>query len=304
MSDFTSDVWSTLVAVISLASIVACAVFLKAFSTRRAAKEEQVGTTGHLWDEDLTEWNNPLPQWWIWLFYITIVFGLVYLALYPGLGSFAGYFGWSARGQYDQETARARDQYGPIFEKHLKQDLKAVAADPEARQTGQRLFLTYCAQCHGSDAGGARGFPNLRDRDWLYGGEPETIKASIADGRTGVMPPLGVAVGGDEGAKDVAHYVLSLSGRTHDSLRAFSGKAKFQQTCVACHGPEGKGNRQLGAPDLTDRVWLHGGSEEAIVETIMRGRKGEMPAHKAFLDEAKIHLLAAYVYGLSQEGQK
>jgi len=304
MSDFTSDIWSVYVAVISLVSIVACAVFLKAFSTRRVAKEEQVGTTGHLWDEDLAEWNNPLPRWWIGLFYITIVFSLIYLVLYPGLGSYSGYFGWSSRGQYQDESDGARAQYGPIFDQHLKQDLKAVAADPEARSMGQRLFLTYCAQCHGSDAGGARGFPNLRDNDWLYGGAPEIIKMSIAEGRAGVMPPLGAAVGGDEGAKDVAHYVLSLSGRTHDSLRAFRGKAHFNAVCAACHGSEGKGNQQLGAPNLTDRIWLHGGSEAAIVETILKGRKSEMPAHKNFLDEAKIHLVAAYVYSLSQEQTK
>ncbi len=301
MSDFNHGAWGLYIGLISVVSIVACAVLLKALSTRRIAKGEQIGTTGHTWDEDLTELNNPLPRWWMWLFYITIVFSLAYLLFYPGLGAFGGYLGWSSSGQYNDEMKRADAKYGPIFAKYLAQDIKQVAANPEARAIGQKLFLNYCSQCHGSDAGGARGFPNLRDNEWLYGGDPADIKTSIADGRTGLMPPQGPAVGGDEGAKDVAHYVLSLSGRTHDSLRAFRGKAKFQAICAACHGPDGKGNKLIGAPNLTDEVWLHGGGERMIIETILKGRKDEMPAHKRILDEAKIHLLAAYVYGLSQQ---
>lgn len=304
MSDFMSEAWSLYVALITLASIIACAVLLKAFSTERAAPDDRVGTTGHVWDEDLAEWNNPLPRWWMWLFYISVAVSLAYLVLYPGLGSYGGYYSWSSRGQYQDETAQAQAQYGPIFDKFLKQDLKAVAADPEARGMGQRLFLTYCAQCHGSDAGGAKGFPNLRDKDWLWGGDSDVIKASIANGRTGVMPPLGAALGSDEDVKDVAHHVLSLAGRTHDGLRALRGKSKFETICAACHGANGQGNIQIGAPNLTDDVWLHGGSEAAIIESISKGRKGAMPAHKNFLDEGKIHLLTAYVYGLSQEGQK
>ena len=301
MSDFAADIWGVGIALITIASIVACAVLLKAMTTRRVPKDTPVGTTGHVWDEDLAEWNNPLPRWWIWLFYITIVFSLIYLVLYPGLGAYRGYFGWSSSGQFDAERSQAEALYGPLYAKFAAQELKLVAADAEALAMGQRLFLNHCAQCHGSDAGGAKGYPNLRDGDWLYGGEPEAIKASIADGRRGVMPALGAAVGGDEAAGDIAHYVFSLSGRTHDSLRAHLGKAKFQSVCAACHGREGKGNPQLGAPNLADSIWLHGGSEAAIVETIMRGRKSEMPAHKHFLDDAKIHLLAAYVYGLSAE---
>jgi cytochrome c oxidase cbb3-type subunit 3 len=301
MSDFTSEAWSLYIAVITVVSIVACAVLLTALSTRRLQKGEQAGTTGHTWDEDLTELNNPLPRWWMWLFYITIVFGAIYLVLYPGLGSFGGYLGWSSRGQFENEMKRADERFGPIYKKFLAQDIKQVAADPEARAIGQKLFLNYCAQCHGSDAGGARGFPSLRDHDWLYGGDPETIQTSIAEGRSGLMPPLGAAVGGDVGAKDVAHYVLSLSGRTHDSLRAHRGKAKFNTICMACHGMDGKGNKQIGAPNLTDNVWLYGGTESAIIETILNGRNGRMPAHKDYLDPAKIHLLAAYVYGLSAE---
>ena len=312
MSDFSSDFWAVYIALITVVSIIACAVLLYAYSTQRVATGEQAGTTGHTWDEDLNEGNNPLPRWWMYLFYITIFFSLVYLALYPGLGSYAGALGWSSKSQYDDEQKQAAAQFGPIFDQYARQDLKTVAADPAARAIGQRLFLTYCAQCHGSDAGGGPGFPNLRDNDWLYGGEPATIKASITGGRNGVMPPMGAAVGGEEGVKDVAHYVLSLAGRTHDELRAARGKSKFSTLCAACHGPGGNGNHALGAPNLTDDVWLHGGSERAIMETITKGRGtalaaggvSVMPAHKGVLDDAKIHLLAAYVYSLSQPATK
>lgn len=299
MSDFVSDGWGLYISLITVISVVGCAVFLKLLSTRRAGPDEKVGTTGHVWDEDLQEWNNPLPAWWAWLFYLTVFFSLGYLFLYPGLGTYAGYLGWTSTGQYKSEQDSAQATYGPIFEKFAKQDVKTVAADPDARQMGQRLFLTYCAQCHGSDAGGSRGFPSLKDRDWLYGGEPDMIKHSITEGRNGVMPPMGAAVGGDEGVKDVAHYVLKLAGRTHDELRATRGKPKFDSICGACHGPEGKGNPAMGAPNLTDDVWLYGSSEATLIEGITKGRNNVMPSHKGFLDAGKIHLLTAYVYGLS-----
>jgi cytochrome c oxidase cbb3-type subunit III len=193
---------------------------------------------------------------------------------------------------------QAKERYGPIYARFAAMDLKEVAADPDARAVGQRLFLNNCSQCHASDAGGSRGFPNLADRDWLHGGEPERIKESIRNGRNGVMPGFGAALG-EEGARDLAHYVMSLSGRPADSLRVARGKDRFKTVCTACHGPEGKGNMQLGAPNLTDNVWLHGSSEQALIESIAKGRNSVMPAHKDFLDEPKIHLLAAYVYGLA-----
>ncbi len=304
MSDFTSDFWAVYIALITVLSIIACAVLLYAYSTRRAVKGEQTATTGHTWDEDLHEWNNPLPRWWMWLFYLTIVFSLAYLAFYPGLGIYDGVFGWSSRKQYDDEQQQASLRYGPIFDKYLKQEVAAVAADPEARAIGQRLFLNYCAQCHGSDAGGGKGFPNLRDTDWLYGGDPATIRESIANGRLGSMPPMGAAVGGAEEIKDVANYVRSLSGLTHDTLRLPRGRQKFAASCAACHGADARGNPQIHAPNLTDKVWLYGGSEATIIETITKGRAGQMPAHKGFLDDGKIHLLTAYVYSLSREPQK
>lgn len=297
MSDFVSDFWNFWVAGITLVSIIGCAVFLKAMSIKK--KAGTVDTTGHVWDGDLAEWNNPLPAWWSWMFYITVVFALVYLALYPGLGSFQGMWNWSSKGQWEGEMKHAAETYDPIFNQFLKQDLKTVAADPKAKEMGQRLFLTYCSQCHGSDAGGSRGFPNLTDKDWLYGGEPETIKASIMNGRSGIMPPHGPVLG-DAGVKEVANYVFSLSGHKHDANLAAAGKPKFEQICAACHTPAGTGMTALGAPNLTDKIWLYGGSEAAVVETITKGRNGVMPAWKDFLGEAKVHLLAAYVYGLSQ----
>jgi cytochrome c oxidase cbb3-type subunit 3 len=300
MSDFTSEFWSVYVIVISVASIIGCGVFLRALSTKRVPGSK-VETMGHVWDGDLEEYNNPLPKWWMWLFYITLVFAAVYLALYPGLGNFKGVFGWSSTGQYEGEQARAQARFGPVFDKYLGMDIEKVAADGEAREMGQRLYLNYCAQCHASDARGSKGFPNLTDRDWLYGGEPAAIKTSILEGRAGIMPALGAALG-EDGTKDVAHYVMSLSGQSHDALRADRGREKFAQNCAACHGAEGKGNPMMGAPDLTDGVWLYGGGESVIVETINKGRNGRMPAHEEFLGEAKVHLLAAYVWGLSNVG--
>jgi cytochrome c oxidase cbb3-type subunit III len=297
MSQFTSGFWDIYIAAISLISIVACAVFLKIQSVRKTVEG---GTSGHVWDGDLTEYNNPMPRWWAWLFYLTVAFGLGYLVVFPGLGSYRGTLGWTQLKQLEEETQAANARYGPIYEKFATQEVVVVARNPEALAIGQKLFLNHCSQCHASDAAGSRDFPNLTDNDWLWGGTPEAIKTSITEGRLGVMPPLGAAVGGDEEVRNVAHYVLSLSGRTHDTLRAFNGKSKFQQICSACHGADGKGNQQLGAPNLTDGIWLHGSGESAIVEQITKGRASQMPAHKDLLSPAKIHLLAAYVYGLSQ----
>ena len=262
-------------------------------------KVAQGDTMGHTWDGDLQEFNNPLPRWWLWLFYITIVFGLVYFALYPGLGTVKGLFGWTQQEQYAQEVARADERYAPIFQQYAKQDLAVLAKDPDAVKRGQRLFLNYCSVCHGSDAGGARGFPNLTDSDWLYGGEPEAIQTTILYGRNAVMPPFGQVLG-DEGTENVATYVMSLSGRKADAAKVEKGREQFVALCAGCHGADGKGNIYLGAPNLTDAVWLYGGSPGTIKQTIHDGRNGVMPAFEEFLGEDKVHLLAAYIVSLSQ----
>jgi cytochrome c oxidase cbb3-type subunit 3 len=300
MSDFTSDFWHLYIALLTLLSIVACALFLKSQSVRKAGPVE---TTGHQWDGDLAEYNNPLPRWWSWLFYLTIVFSLAYLVLYPGLGSWRGTLGWSQVGQLAEEQQAAEKQFGPLYRRFAAIEVETLAKTPEALAIGQKLFLNNCAQCHASDGAGSRGFPNLTDRDWLWGGDATAIKATIAEGRTGVMPPFGAALGG-ESVKNLAHYVRSLSGLTSDSLRVAFGRELYQQNCVACHGAEGKGNAALGAPNLADKTWLHGSAESVVIETIGRGRTNQMPAHKALLDEARIHLLTAYVYSLSQGAAK
>ncbi|MFJ7566152.1 cytochrome-c oxidase, cbb3-type subunit III [Herminiimonas sp. NPDC097707] len=302
MSDFTNGFWSIYITVLTLLGIFGCGLLLWSQSKVKIKREpgstQQMETTGHVWDEDLTELNTPMPRWWMWLFYITIVFALAYLFLYPGLGTYAGKLDWKSSGEYETELKKADAEYGPLFSKYQQQDLKAVAADPQAQLIGERLFLTYCAQCHGSDARGNKGFPNLTDKDWLYGGEPDVIKATIMKGRHGIMPPMGAAVGSDTDVENLAHYVLSLSGSNSDPIKTVFGKPKFA-ACAACHGADGKGNQALGAPNLTDKVWLYGGSTNSVMETIRKGRDNMMPAFDDFLGEAKVHVLAAYVWGLS-----
>jgi cytochrome c oxidase cbb3-type subunit 3 len=303
MADFTSNFWSLYVAVLAILGIAGCAILLFAQSKVQieVPADGNAETTGHSWDEGLSELNNPMPRWWMWMFYLTIFFGAGYLILYPGLGSYAGKLGWRSVGQYEQELKKADDEFGPIFAKYQSQDLKTVAADPQAHAIGERLFLTYCAQCHGSDARGNKGFPNLTDNDWLHGGDPETIKTTIMNGRHGVMPPMGAAIGGEKDVENVAHYVLSLSDSAHDPIKAAFGKEKFG-ACAACHGADGKGNQAIGSANLTDKIWLYGGSAETIMETIRKGRDNTMPSFKDFLGEAKVHVLAAYVWSLSNSG--
>jgi len=308
MSDFTSGFWNYYIVTLTLLGVFGCAVLLwsqskhkvKALKDALSDHHAPVGTTGHIWDEDLTELNTPMPRWWMWLFYITIVFGLAYLFLYPGLGDYAGKLGWQSSGQYTKELKLAEAEYGPLFNQYLKQEVQAVAADPKAQAIGERLFLTYCAQCHGSDARGNKGFPNLADKDWLYGGAPNVIKTTIMNGRHGVMPPMGAALGSDKDVENVAHYVLSLSGGAADPIKVVFGKNKFN-ACMGCHTGAGTGNQALGAPNLADKIWLYGGSAETIMETIRKGRSNTMPAFADFLGEGKVHVLAAYVWGLSNQ---
>ncbi len=297
MADFMNGGWAWYIAILTIMSLIGLFWLAMALSGRKP--EGPVETSGHVWDEDLKEYNNPLPRWWLNLFYITIIWGALYLIAYPGLGAFRGLLGWSQEDRYQQEMAAAGEKYAPLFERYAQIDVAQLASDPEASKVGEHLYAAYCTGCHGSDARGARGFPNLRDDDWLYGGEAAQIKTTILDGRRGVMPAWAAVVGAD-GVKNVTAYVETLAGRQTDSVAAATGKAVFQTNCAACHGPDGKGNTMLGAPNLTDETWLHGGSTLRIAETIRAGRIGVMPAHKDVLGEAKVHLLAAYVYGLRQ----
>ncbi|WP_395057068.1 cytochrome-c oxidase, cbb3-type subunit III [Polaromonas sp.] len=297
MSDFFNDFWSYYVAVLSLASILACGLLLWLTARVRATPSAD-NTTGHVWDEDLREANNPMPRWWMGLFVLTIVFSLGYLVAYPGLGSYQGELGWSTDGEYAKDMATATRELEPVYAAYTAMPADKMAGDSAAMAIGQRLFLNNCAQCHGSDGRGSKGFPNLTDNDWLYGGTPEKISETIHKGRIGVMPPMAAAVGTPDDVKNLANYVLSLSGSPHDSLRAGLGKSKFS-ACAACHGVAGAGNPALGAPNLSDKVWLHGYGQEAIIAMINTGKTNQMPAQQGRLTDAQIHVLAAYVWSLS-----
>jgi cytochrome c oxidase cbb3-type subunit 3 len=293
-----SSNWSWYIVILTAVNILACFWLIRWNSKRRIGEAAEGDTTGHTWDGDLQEYNNPLPRWWLWLFYISIFFGIGYLVIFPGMGNYKGTAKWSEVGQYNAEMKTAEQKYGPIFAAYAKQPIPELAKDSQAMATGQRLFLTYCSVCHGSDAGGAPGFPNLTDKDWLYGGDPETIQTTILDGRNGMMPAMGMGLP-DEQVDDLVAYVLSLSGREADSPKVEAGKKLFATMCVACHGADGKGNPAMGSANLTDNIWLYGGSPGTIKQTIKFGRNGVMPAHREFLGEEKVHLLAAYVYSLS-----
>lgn len=297
MSDFTSNFWSIYVAAITVVAIVACLLLLW-FSGKAKAMTANDNTTGHVWDGDLREMNNPLPRWWVWLFVITLVFAAVYLSLYPGLGNFAGSTKWTQAGQYEAEVEKGNKEVAPLYAKFTAMKPEDVSKDPQAMAIGERLFMNNCSQCHGSDARGSKGFPNLADADWLHGGAPDNIKETLTKGRIGQMPPMAAAVGSADDVKNVANYVLSLSGSPHDSVRANLGKSKFA-ACAACHGGDGKGNTALGAPNLTDDIWLHGYGENAIIAMVNNGKVNQMPAQGEKLTEAQIHVLTSYVWGLS-----
>jgi cytochrome c oxidase cbb3-type subunit 3 len=298
MSDFTSEFWSWFIIVITGGGILWLFYLLQG---NDKAESEQGVPTGHVWDEDLQELNNPLPRWWLIMFYITIIFSIGYLILYPGMGSFKGVLGWSEVKEYEQEMADADAEFGPLFAKFEQTSIPELAKDKAAMNAGERLYVSYCSVCHGSDARGAPGFPNLRDNDWIYGGSPENIETSILHGRNGVMPSWEGPLGGEKGVDQVANYVMKLAGRKVDDGLADAGKAKYDMFCAGCHMPEGTGNIALGAPNLTNNIWLYGGSPRSIKESIAKGRNGSMPAHNEFLGKAKSHILAAYVYSLSHE---
>lgn len=298
MSDFVSDFWHWFIIIPTVIGILA--LFPLIYMNRGSESAGESDKTGHVWDDDLEEYNNPLPGWWLNMFVITLIFSIVYLVLYPGLGRFEGLLQWSSLQQYKNQVQIAEETYGPRFQKYAAIDIKTLAKDEEALKSGERLYANYCSVCHGSDARGAKGYPNLRDQDWLYGGEPDQIKTSILNGRQAAMPPW-EAVLGENGVLDVTEYVLSLSGREHDEGAAARGKVQFGAICAACHQADGTGNKDLGAPNLTNRIWLYGGSKKSVIGSIAKGRSGNMPAHKEFLGDDRVHVLAAYIYSLSQE---
>ncbi|WNK19638.1 cytochrome-c oxidase, cbb3-type subunit III [Halomonas piscis] len=299
--DSLSGFWSAWVIIISLGTIGLSAWFL--LSNRRTDKqpdaEGNVETTGHAAD-GIEEYDNPLPKWWFQLFVGTVVFAVGYLVLYPGLGNFQGLLGWSQESQWEQEVEQAEERFAPIFEQYQEVAIPELAKDGEAMQVAERIFLNNCAVCHGSNARGGYGFPNLTNDDWLYGGEPENIVATITNGRNGLMPSWQQL--GEDNIENLTQFVLSLSGEDHDADRAEKGQSTFISVCAACHTPDGTGNQALGAPDLTDEVWLYQKPGQSVADsvrqTLRNGRNGHMPAQAAYIGEDKVHLVAAYVYSL------
>jgi len=297
MSDFFNDGWSIYVAAVTAAGLVFCVFLLLVASRRKVMAGDN--STGHIWDEDLKEMNNPLPRWWVGLFVLTVVFAAIYLAIYPGMGSNAGTLKWTSTGQWQAEQDKARATMAPVYASFANLTAEQLSKNPQAMAIGERLFVNNCAQCHGADGRGSKTFPNLTDGDWLDGSGPEYIHKTIVEGRQGMMPPMGAAVGTPDDVRNVANYVLSLSSSPHNSVAAQLGKAKFA-ACAACHGPDGKGNQALGAPNLTDKTWLHGWGEEAIVAMVNQGKTNVMPAQGPRFTPEQVNVLTAYVWNLSQ----
>ncbi len=294
--EFDNQFWVYFICVIVIASLI----YVIALAVGNRKTSSPAGeTTGHVWDEDLTEYDNPLPRWWLYLLFLTVIFSVGYLLLYPGMLPNGGFLKWTQQNQHARETANAQARYSQMFSHYEGVNPSTLAKDTGAMRTASRLFAHNCAACHGTDARGAPGIPNLRDDDWIYGSESETILKTILDGRIGVMPGWEAVLGGPEGTLDTAHYVLQLSGRSADAERAAQGEQKFKTVCVACHNMDGTGNPQLGGVNLTDDIWLHGSSLEEIVNIIGQGVNNQMPAHRDTLGETKSRLLAGYVISLS-----
>lgn len=303
MSDFVSGFWNYYVAGTVVLSLLACWLLL-IFTGKAHAMTSHDNTTGHVWDGDLREMNNPLPRWWSYLFLITVFFALGYLVLYPGLGSYPGLLGWTSRGLHETEVKEGDLQTAPVYARFANMTPEEIAKDAPAMAIGERLFSNTCAQCHASDAHGQKGFPNLTDGDWLHGGMPADITKSIMEGRVGNMPPIAAAVGTADDVKNVANYVLTLSpagSKVADTARAALGKEKFLAVCAACHGPDGKGNIAIGSANLTDDIWLHGFGEKAIMDMVNNGKVNVMPPQGKLLTEAQVKVLTAYIWGLSHK---
>jgi cytochrome c oxidase cbb3-type subunit 3 len=299
MSDFISSGWSFYIAIVTILGLAACLALL--LITARGKSGTTGQSTGHVWDEDLRELNNPMPRWWMMLFIITIVFGAGYLLLYPGLGSAKGMLGWTSAGAWQEEQRQTNAALSVVYAKYAATPFSDLAHDKGAMAIGERLFINNCAACHGSDARGSKGFPNLTDNDWLHGGTQDAILETITHGRVGMMPPMAAAVGGPADVSDVAAYVLSLSNSPHDAAAATRGAAKFV-VCAACHGPDGKGNQAIGSANLTDDIWLHGRGKDAIMAMVDNGKTNTMPAQEHRLTPEQIHVVGAFVWSLSHQG--
>ena len=294
-----STFWSVWVIVLVLGTVFGCAWLLLATRKGQTNDTETENTTGHSYD-GIEEYDNPLPKWWFYLYLGTCVFALGYLALYPGLGNYEGLLGWTSTNQWEAEVQEAEEKYGPIYAQFGETPIPELAQNEDAMKIGQRLFANNCSVCHGTAARGQVGFPNLTDDDWLWGGEPEQIVHTIANGRQGNMTPKGVMPNmTNEQVDQVVNYVLSFSGREKDAEAAEAGAAVFAQACTACHGADGTGMQAVGAPNLTDNIWLYGSTYEWIKETVVNGRQNQMPAQKGRLTDDQIHILSAYVYSLS-----
>ena len=290
--------WHLWVSVIVIGTMISCGILLTLTFKNQKYDQETDQTTGHSFD-GIDELDNPLPKWWMYFFWSTIVFGVFYIGIY-GIGGWTGFSDWSSHDQWDREVAKAEEQFKPYYDELNAMSVEELATNKDALATGQRIFSSNCAVCHGSTATGALGFPNLADNDWLYGGSAAAIKQTITHGRTGAMPAKGLKPDmTDIERTDIAAHVLSLSGR-EGSGDATRGAPLFAQACAACHGSDAKGNQLMGAPNLTDNIWLYGGSEKQIEFTIENGRAGVMPAWNEILGEDKIHVLSGYVYSLSQ----
>ncbi len=294
-----SAFWTWYIAALVVVNLVGC-VLLIYYTGRRQPGDAKPEDTSHIWDGDLTEYNKPMPKWWVNLFYITIVFSVGYLIYYPGIGSFQGTSGWSSAGAHDEEKAEFEARLAPLFAQFANTPIPQLAADPKALSLGQSVYANNCAMCHGADARGSRGFPNLTDASWNWGGSPEAILHTVLNGRQAVMPPFAAVLGSDQAVTETAVYVQSLSGMKVDPALAAAGKPRFEGVCAACHGVEGKGNEMLGAPNLSDGAWLYGSDLASIREGIVNGRNGMMPPHEPIIGLDRARLVSAYVYSLSQ----
>jgi cytochrome c oxidase cbb3-type subunit 3 len=293
--------WAWFVAAGTIAFVIWC-VWLISWSAKQGPQNKQdEDLVGHVWDGDIEEWNKPAPKWWLYLYFITIAWAVGYMIAYPGIGAFKGLLGWSQEGQYEAEMQAAAARYDPIYERFAGMDFEVLATDADARKLGASLYASYCTTCHGSDARGATGYPNLVDGDWIWGNSEKAITQTLMQGRNNVMPALAGALGGDTGVDNMVTYVRSLSGLVEADASAMSMQPMFMALCSACHGADGGGNQAIGAPNLSDDIWLYGSSVDDVRITIVNGRNGVMPAHGELLGTNRAKILAAYVYSLESQ---